>query len=152
MPTTIQQLSEILQALFIHDAKAIGRSSGFIQRERKFNGASFAQSLVFGWQANPQASLEDLCQSARVCGVHISPQGMQERLNSPEANRFLYQLLLRALGYLVEAQGERHDLLAQFNGVYIQDSSKIELPALFEQEWQSSQRGQAALKVQTVYD
>ncbi len=104
MPTTIQQLSEILQGVFIHGAKEIGRSSGFIQRERKLNGASFAQSLIFGWQANPEARLGDLCQSAkRVCGVQISPQGMQERLNSPEANSFLYQLLMRALGYVVEA-------------------------------------------------
>ena len=103
MPTTIEQVSEILQRVFIHDAKEIGRSSGFIQRERKLNGASFAQSLIFGWQANPQASLEDLCQSVRVCGVQISPQGMQERLNSPEANTFLYQLLMWALEYVVEA-------------------------------------------------
>lgn len=152
MPTTIQQLSEILQTVFIHDAKEIGRSSGFIQRERKLNGASFAQSLIFGWQANPEASLEDLCQSARVCGVQISPQGLQERLNSPEANAFLYQLLMRALGYVVEASGERCDLLAQFNGVYIQDSSKIELPALFERQWQANKSGQASLKVQTLYD
>lgn len=152
MPTTIQQLSEILQTVFIHDAKEIGGSSGFIQRERKLNGASFAQSLIFGWQANPEASLEDLCQSARVCGVQISPQGMQERLNSPEANTFLYQLLMRALGYVVEASGERGDFLAQFNGIYIQDSSKIELPALFEQQWQGNKSGQAALKVQTLYD
>ena len=152
MATTIQHLSEILQTVFIHDAKEIGRSSGFIQRERKLNGASFAQSLIFGWQANPEASLEDLCQSARVCGVQISPQGLQERLNSPEANAFLYQLLMRALGYVVEAQGERRDLLTQFNGVYIQDSSKIELPALFEPQWQGNQSGQAALKVQTLYD
>lgn len=152
MVTTIQQLSEMLQALLIDDAKQIGRSSGFIQRERKFNGASFAQSLIFGWQANPQASLEELCQSARVSGVQISPQGMQERLNSAEANTFLYQLLMRALGYMVETQGARRDLLGQFNGVYIQDSSKVELPALFEQPWQGNQAGQAALKVQTVYD
>lgn len=152
MVTTIQQVGEILQALLINDAKQIGRSSGFIQRERKFNGASFAQSLIFGWQANPQASLEDLCQSAHVCGVEISPQGMQERLNSPEANAFLHQLLMQALSYVVEAHGERRDLLAQFKGVYIQDSSKIELPALFEKEWQGNKAGQASLKVQTLYD
>ena len=152
MPPTIQQVSKNLQALFIHDAQEIGRSSGFIQRERKLNGASFAQSLIFGWQANPQASLEDLCQSASVCGVQISPQGMQERLNSPEANTFLYQLLMQGLSYVVESNGERGDLLAQFNGVYIQDSSKIELPALFEREWRGNKGGQAALKIQTLYD
>ena len=79
--TTIPQLSQILQNLLIEDANRIGRESGFIQRQRKLSGASFAQSLIFGWQANPQASLEELCQSANVCGVEISPQGLQERLN-----------------------------------------------------------------------
>jgi hypothetical protein len=93
-----------------------------------------------------------LCQSAEVCGVQISPQGLQERLNSPEANTFLYQLLMRALGYVVEANGEDCDLLLQFNGIYIQDSSKIELPALFEKQWQGNKSGQASLKVQALYD
>jgi hypothetical protein len=84
MKTTIPQLSRILQRLLIEDANRIGRASGFIQRQRKLSGASFAQSLIFGWQANPQASLEELCQSARVCGVEISPQGLQERLTVPK--------------------------------------------------------------------
>ena len=104
MKTTIPQLSQILQQLLIEDANRIGRESGFIQRQRKLSGASFAQSLVFGWQANPEASLEELCQSARVCGVAISPQGLQERLNSPQANRFLHQLLLKGVSYLVQSQ------------------------------------------------
>lgn len=98
MPTTsINELCDILQQLLIEDANQLGRESGFIQRERKFNGSSFAQSLIFGWQANPQASLEDLCQSASVCGVQISPQGLQERLNSPQAHQLLHQLLLKGL-------------------------------------------------------
>lgn len=95
--TTVAQLSEILQKLLIEDANRLGRESGFIQRQRKLSGASFAQSLIFGWQANPQASLEELCQSARVCGVTITPQGLQERLNSEQAHKFLQQLLLQVL-------------------------------------------------------
>lgn len=150
MSTTIPQLSEILQNLLITDANEIGRSSGFIQRQRKLSGASFAQSLIFGWQATPQASLEDLCQSARVCGVTISPQGLQERLNSPQANEFLYQLLMRAMSYVVVSNGERSDLLTRFNGVYIQDSSQVDLPDLFAATWQGNQVGQATLKLQTV--
>ena len=114
--TTIPQLSQILQNLLIEDADRIGRESGFIKRQRKLSGASFAQSLIFGWQANPQASLEELCQSASVCGVEISPQGLQERLNSPQANRFLHQLLLQGVSYLVQSQNERDDLLPLFCG------------------------------------
>ena len=59
MKTTIPQLSHILQQLLVEDANRIGRESGFIQRQRKLSGASFAQSLIFGWQANPEASLEE---------------------------------------------------------------------------------------------
>ena len=150
--TTIPQLSQILQQLLIEDANRIGRESGFIQRQRKISGASFAQSLVFGWQANPQASLEELCQSASVCGVEISPQGLQERLNSPQANRFLHQLLLRGVSYLVQSHSSRDDLLATFTGVYIQDSSKIELPSCLNSIWQGNQSEQATLKLQAVLD
>jgi hypothetical protein len=53
LKTTISQLSEVLQQFLIEDANQIGRESGLIQRQRKFSGASFAQSLIFGWQANP---------------------------------------------------------------------------------------------------
>jgi hypothetical protein len=152
MKTTIPQLSQILQQLLIEDANQIGRESGFIQRQRKFSGASFAQSLIFGWQANPKASLEELCQSARVCGVEISPQGLQERVNSPQANRFLYQLLLKGVSYLVQNQSKRDDLLASFTGVFIQDSSQIELPSCLHTIWQGQQTEQAMLKLQAVLD
>jgi hypothetical protein len=150
--TSIDELCHILQHLLIDDANRVGRESGFIQRQRKFDGASFVQSLVFGWQANPQASLEDLCQSASVCGVQISPQGLQERLNSPQANEFLHQLLLQGITYLVQAQSDRDDLLTWFKGVYIQDSSKIELPSRLHTIWQGNQPEQATLKLHTVLD
>ena len=150
--TTITELCTLLQKLLIEDANRLGRESGFIQRERKFSGASFVQSLVFGWQANPQASLEELCQSAVAGGVEISPQGFQQRLNSPQANAFLYQLLLRGVSYLVQVQSQRDDLLASFNGVYIQDSSKIELPPCLHTLWQGNQTEQATLKIHTVLD
>ena len=150
--TTIPQLGQILQELLIEDANRLGRESGFIQRQRKLSGASFAQSLIFGWQANPQASLEELCQSASVCGVEISPQGLQERLNSPQANRFLHQLLLQGVNYLVQSQSKRDDLLAFFAGVYIQDSSQIELPSCLHTIWQGPKKEQAILKLQAVLD
>jgi hypothetical protein len=150
--TTIPQLSQILQQLLIEDANRIGGESGFIQRQRKLSGASFAQSLIFGYQANPQASLEELCQSARVCGVEISSQGLQERLNSPQANRFLHQLLLQGVSYLVRSHSERDDLLAPFTGVYIQDSSRIELPSCLRTLWQGNSTNQATLKLHAVLD
>jgi hypothetical protein len=152
MSTSINELAENLQKLLIEDANTIGRESGFIQRQRKLSGASFAQALLFGWQANPHASLEDLCQSACQAGVKISPQGLQERLNSAPANDFLYRLLLRSLEYLVEGEGRPSGLLRRFKGIYLQDSSKVELPTPFASLWKGNQAGQATLKIQTVLD
>lgn len=152
MCTSVTELGEILQKLLVEDANRIGRESGFIQRQRKFSGSSFAQTLIFGWQANPNASLEELCQSACQAGVDVSPQGLQERLNSQGANEFLHRLLLRGLEYVVEGEAKPSALLRQFNGIYVQDSSKVELPAQFETRWQGNHAQQATLKVQTVLD
>jgi hypothetical protein len=154
MSTSLQELAEILQQLLMFDANQLGRSSGFIQRQRKLTGASFVQALVFGWQANPHASLEDLCQAACASGVTISPQGLQERLNARGA-AFLKQVLERSLSYLVQAETGSIDFLKQFKGVYLQDSTTIPLPASLRNEWQGNgnQTGaSAALKVQTVLD
>jgi len=153
MSTTIPQLSTILQTLLIEDAKRLGRTSGFIQRQRKVTGSSFAQTLVFGWQSNPQASLEELCQSACASGVTISPQGLQERLNSPQAARFMKELLEKAVSYVVTSEGKHQDLLSRFTGVYIQDSTIIELPLVLRDLWAAcgNQNGKkAGLKVQTI--
>ena len=153
--TTIPELCTVLQNLLIEDANRLGRASGFIQRQRKFSGASFTQSLVFGWQANPQASLEELCQSAAVCGVEISPQGLQERLNSPQATTFLQQMLEQSLTYLVAGTSAAFPSLAQFQGIYLQDSTTLALPPNFVSTWRASgnQTGtKAGLKVQTVFN
>lgn len=154
MSTSVTQLTQALQTLLIKDADAIGRQSGFIQRQRKFSGASFAQALIFGWQANPRASLEELCQSACASGVEISPQGLQERLSSPRANDFLHALLVRSLEYLIEGEAGESALLRRFSGVVVQDSSKIALPKCLSPLWSGhGQAGQEAiLKVQTSFD
>ena len=155
MTTTIHQICRDLQNLLMKDADRLGRESGFIQRQRKLTGASFAQALVFGWLANPQASLEELCQSARVCGVQISPQGLQERLRTPQAAAFLKQLLEQSLNYVVSSEGAEIDHLAQFQGVYLQDSTTITLPGELYELWRGNgnQVGKhAILKIQTVFE
>ena len=154
MATSLQELAEILQQLLIIDANQLGRSSGFIQRQRKLTGSSFVQALVFGWQANPHASLEELCQAACASGVTISPQGLQERLNERGA-AFLKQMLERSLSYMVQAEAGAIAFLKPFKGVYLQDSTTISLPLSLEHEWPGTGNqtgGSAALKVQTVLD
>jgi hypothetical protein len=56
------------------------------------------------------------------------------------------------LDYLVECQSCDAGLLRRFGAIYLQDSSKVDLPSQFESLWKGNQQGQATLKIQTVLD
>ena len=151
---TIEQVSKKLQQVLTEDARRAGKESGFIQRERKLDGASFIQTLVFGWLANPQASLEELSQAAATCGVEISAQGIDARFTSTGA-AFLKSVLESSLTYALESDGSRSDVVGRFTGVYIQDSTVIGLPAILANQWTGcgNQNGEGAgLKVQTMLE
>jgi hypothetical protein len=62
--TTVPHLAQTLQTLVTTTADTLARATGFVQRQSKLTGAAFAQALVFGWLANPQASLGELAQAA----------------------------------------------------------------------------------------
>lgn len=151
---TVAQVCETLQEVLNVVARQAGRESGFVQRERKLNGAGFVQTLVFGWMANPQASLEELSQAAATCGVEITPQGLAERFTE-QAAACVRQVLEASLSYAVEAAGGSVAALAHFNGVYLQDSTVIPLPASLATVWHgcgNQSGGSAGLKVQTVFE
>src|SRR2546430_3844360 len=83
--TTVPQLAQTLQTLFTTTADAAARATGFVQRRSKLTGAAFVQALVFGWLANPHASVAALAQAAAVAGVAISPQGLDQRCGEAAA-------------------------------------------------------------------
>ena len=76
---TVTQVAKAMQTVLTKAANQAGRTTGFIKREVKLSGATFCQSLVFGWLANPEASLEELSQTAALVGVQITPQGLDQR-------------------------------------------------------------------------
>src|ERR1051326_2656702 len=93
--TTVPQLTSALQELFTLTAERLARRTGFVQRPSKLSGALFAQTLVFGWLADPQISLCGLCQVAAALGVAIRAQSLDERFTEAAAV-FLEDLLTRA--------------------------------------------------------
>ena len=151
---TLAQLQESLQELLRVTARQAGRESEFIQRQRKLSGESFVSSLVWGWMANPEATLTELSQSAALCGVNISPQGLAQRM-SASAAACLRQVLEASL-VLVATGGEASiTFLQQFNGVYLLDSTTIAVPDDWENVWSgggNQHRRRAALKLQTLWD
>jgi hypothetical protein len=156
--TSIAEVATHLQALLTDVARQAGPQSGFVQRRSKLGGAEWVQTLVFGFLANPQASLEELAQTAAAAGVHISPQGLADRF-SPAAAECLRQVLTQAVHQAVRAQApEVSPVWQHFQGIYLQDSSTISLPAALAQVWpgcgggHAPQDSQAALKCQVQWE
>jgi hypothetical protein len=130
----IPQLAEVIQTALIDEAEQAGQACGFIKRKRDLSGATFVQSMVFGWLANGEASLNELQQAAANVGVTITPQGIAHRF-TPEAAACLYQVLQRVVSMVVESHDDTLPILERFNGVYITDSSVIGLPAALSEIW-----------------
>ncbi len=153
--STVTQVRQALQEILTEEADELGRQTGFVQRARKFSGATFVQTLLFGWMANPEASLEGLGQAAAVCGVIVSPQAIAERLNSAAAVRFLQAVVAAALAKVITSKGADIAFCERFNGVYLVDSSSITLPLALREDWPASGNGsrqRAGLKLEVAWD
>jgi hypothetical protein len=143
-----------MQEILTSTAERLGRSTGFIQRERAFNGASFAQTLVWGWMGNPAASLAMLSQSAANVAVEVSRQAIEQRFTERGA-AFMKSLLQAALQAGMAGEPVTVDLLQRFSGVYLLDSTCIGLPASLQEVWPGcggSQGPSACLKVSVLWE
>lgn len=140
--STVPQVASAIQMVLTSEAKRLGEESGFIEREREFDGASFAQTLVYGWLGNGQATLDELSQVADGVGVKVSRQGLAQRF-TPSAAVFLRELLSVATQQAVRAAAVPVEIVRRFNGVYLVDSSIVQLPDSLLGIWQGSGGGQA---------
>lgn len=137
-------------------ADELARQSGFIQRQRKLSGASFAQTLVFGWLADPQSSMEGLSPTAANLHVAISRQGLDARF-SPQAADCMEALLKAAVTTVVRSSWVDLPVLRRFTGVYLVDSTVIELPSALDKVWAGcggypAGRQSAALKISVNWE
>ena len=150
---TIPQVAQAMQTVLGETAREQGQRSGFVRRIGKLDGASWTQTLVFGWLADPKGSLEALAQTAAVLGVEITPQGLDGRF-SQAAAECLQGVLEAGLQQLLAARPAAVPLLQRFNGVYIQDSTQIALPAELAGVWRGNggKDSGAALKLQVQWE
>lgn len=146
----IEQVATALQDVLTTVAQRLARETQFVQRESKLDGARFVQTLVFSYLATPDATLEELAQTAAALDVQITPEGLTQRFSAAAAT-FLQQVLAEAVKRLLAAEPLAIELLARFEGVYIEDSTTIVLPEALPKIWRGSgngsDQGNAALKV-----
>ena len=119
------KMQTILQT--VPDEAAI--HTGFMRRKRKLTGSALTQILVFGWLENPEASYQQLAETATMLGITVSRQALEQRLTLEAAK--MLRITLEAT--ITEVLGVATDpqvlpLLQQFTGVYVQDATWLSLP------------------------
>lgn len=130
----LSRVAQAMQTILTTVANTLGRESGFIRRQRKMSGQTYAQTLVLGWLQNPEATLEQLCQTAATLGIAIAPQSLDERF-SHASSQFMEQLLVAAVEEVIATEPVAIPLLRRFNGVYLQDSTILSLPEALKEIW-----------------
>lgn len=124
---TISQISATMREVLIETAEELGRDTGFVQRASKLSASAFVLSVVYGVMGNPETTYTHLCQSAKMVGVKISAQGIEQRF-TPAASELLYGVLQKAVTHRIGGSASRLALLQRFQGVYVRDSSCVILP------------------------
>jgi hypothetical protein len=144
--TSIPQVVQAMQTVLTTVADQAGRATNFILREVKLRGSTFTQTLVFGFLADPNATLEALAQTAAALGVRISPQGLDQRFTE-EAAACLEQVCAAAVAQVIAAAPVAVPILERFPAVEVQDSSTITLPPALADVFFGCAEGTAGLKV-----
>jgi len=132
--TTLPQVARAMREIFTTPADEAARTTRFVQRTLPLGGATFSQTLVFGFLGNPQAPLEALTQTAATLGPVISPQALDQRF-SASAAAWLQQVLGAAIARVITAEPVTIPLRRRLTAVYVQDSSTIVLPEVFAAQW-----------------
>lgn len=140
-----------MQQVLTIQADRLGRESGFIQRQRQFRGSSFVQTLVFGYLADPQASLGQLAQAAVVSGSRVSRQAIAQRF-TPQAADFLLEVLQSGVEQVIRGLPVAAGLLQRFTAVWLYDTSVVNLPKELRVVWSGCGSQVAALKISLAYD
>src|SRR4051794_29698733 len=108
-------------------AERVSQRSGFVQRESKLDGRKFTQAVVLGCLTHADVSLNGLVQGCADLKVEISPSGLNQRIDW-EAVELLREVLAESVQQLKTDAPSDSGLLKQFKGVYLLDSTQVQLP------------------------
>jgi len=125
----IKAISKRLETIFRKkDLDALGRSLGFIRRQRVVSGIGFAQLCIQGAEESGlNASLTQLLTQCGKLGMVLSGEGLNERFTA-NAESFMEHLFTKVASLQLE-QELKLDTLKDFSEVLVEDSTTWQLPA-----------------------
>jgi len=118
-----------MQSLLTTTTETIAATLGYVKRPDRaaFTPSTLVQTLVYGWLANPTASLGQLAHTAARVGVTVSPQAIDRRFTLATAT-LLHQVLTASVEYAISDEPVAVPILQRFTSVRIHDSTTIGLP------------------------
>jgi hypothetical protein len=148
--TTSQAIERYFTPVLVEQA---AREYKFVQRKSTLGGEVFLKTLVLGFIQHPRASLNQLCQDCLDLGISITPQGLDQRINTT-AVQFLKRMLERALTLWRTERQDIAQVVNQFTAVYFQDSSVIALPEALQDVFPGvgGNASSAAVKLQLLFE
>lgn len=147
----IPQVCHAMQTLLTTTTETAAATLHYVKRpdRAKFTPSTLVQTLVYGWLANPTASLGQLAQMADRVGVVVSPQALDRRLTMVTAT-LLHHVLTASLTQVITADPVAIPILQRFTSVRIHDSTTIGLPDALSATYRGcgndTARGTAGLK------
>ncbi|MBA3946895.1 MAG: IS4 family transposase [Herpetosiphonaceae bacterium] len=149
--TTLAQISTQLQPLLTTTTDAVAQEQAYVKRpdRAKFTPSTLVQTLVFGWWATPDATIEQLAQMAHRVGVEASPQAIDQRFTAKTA-ALLEAVLAASMQHVARTQPVAIPILQRFTSVLVHDSTTIPLPDALTTTWRGcgndTAHGTAGLK------
>lgn len=125
-------LVRAIQEVIGSDADRLAAEHGLCRRPGKLSGGAFARTLVLSYLRQPDATLDQIAQTAALMAEPVSPQAIDQRFTPPAADH-LKACLEAAVARILPAQEVAAiQLFDRFTEVSLQDSTTLQLPDEFE--------------------
>ena len=150
----VAETAAAMQAVFGTNLYELSRTTGCVQRERKFSGMSLMRTFVLTLLQNPAAKDRDYRAMAAKLGVPVTEKAITLRFTDGWT-RFFEESLKQAVAQTLAAKPAPGALLRKFTDVRIGDSSTLALPDELAEQFPgcggTDKAGQAALKIQVLW-
>lgn len=159
-PINFENLAEKIMSIFeSSQLEVMAYETGFIQRKtNKIRPRDFLKLMTTELLQEPSMSYESLCESLSELNpqVTISPQGLEQRVNSSGAVNYLKQALGMAMTKALEPVETNISpkLLEHFPRIFIQDSTQFTLHEKLAEKFKGSggSASSSGGKIDLVYE
>jgi hypothetical protein len=150
----VTEVAAAMQALFGRSLDDLARSTGCVQRQRKFSGVSLVRTFVLTVLLHPAAKNRDYQAMASKLGVHVTEEAIEHRFTDGLV-RFLEETLKQAVSQTLAAKAVPTPVLRKFTDVRIGDSTTLLLPDELAEQFPgcggTGTACRAALKIQVLW-